>query len=97
MRILGIDPSYAILGYGIIEKKGNNFRPVAYGALTTDAGTPIPDRLKYLYNSLIDIIAKYELDEVSVEELFFNTNAKTAILVDQARGDRKSTRLNSSH
>lgn len=86
MRILGIDPGYAILGYGIIEKKGNNFRPVAYGALTTDAGTPMPDRLKYLYNSLIDIIAKYDPDEASVEELFFNTNAKTAILVGQARG-----------
>ena len=78
MRILGIDPGYAILGYGIIEKKGNNFRPVAYGALTTDAGTPMPDRLKYLYNSLIDIIAKYKPNEASVKKLFFNTNAKTS-------------------
>ena len=86
MRILGIDPGYAILGYGIIEKKGNNFKPVVYGAVTTDKNTPMPDRLKHLYNSLMDIIAEYEPEVASVEELFFNSNAKTAILVGQARG-----------
>ena len=86
MRILGIDPGYAILGWGVIEKKGNNFKPVAYGAVTTDKDTPMPDRLKHLYNSLMDIIAEYEPEVASIEELFFNNNAKTAILVGQARG-----------
>ena len=86
MRILGIDPGYAILGWGIIDMKGNHFKVVDYGAVTTDAKMEMPDRLKVLYNSLMDIIVKYEPDVASIEELFFNTNAKTAILVGQARG-----------
>lgn len=86
MRILGIDPGYAILGYGIVEMKGNRFKAIDYGAVTTDAKTDMPDRLKILYNSLMGLILEYEPDVASVEELFFNTNAKTAILVGQARG-----------
>lgn len=86
MRILGIDPGYAILGYGIVDMKGNHFKAVEYGAVTTDAKMDMPDRLKVLYNSLMEIIVRYEPDAASVEELFFNTNAKTAILVGQARG-----------
>lgn len=86
MRILGIDPGYAILGYGIVDMKGNHFKAVEYGAVTTDAKMGMPDRLKVLYNSLMELIAQYEPDAASVEELFFNTNAKTAILVGQARG-----------
>lgn len=86
MRILGIDPGYAILGWGVIDMKGNHFRVVDYGAVTTDSKMEMPDRLKVLYNSLMDIITEYEPDVASIEELFFNTNAKTAILVGQARG-----------
>ena len=86
MRILGIDPGYAILGYGIVDMKGNRFTTVDYGAVTTDAKMDMPSRLKILYHSLMEIIARYEPDVASVEELFFNTNAKTAILVGQARG-----------
>lgn len=86
MKILGIDPGYAILGYGIVEMTGNRFKVCDYGAVTTDAGMEMPDRLKILYQSLMDIIAEHEPDVASVEELFFNTNAKTAILVGQARG-----------
>lgn len=86
MKILGIDPGYAILGYGIVEMTGNRFKVCDYGAVTTDAGMEMPDRLKVLYQSLMDIIAEHEPDVASVEELFFNTNAKTAILVGQARG-----------
>lgn len=86
MKILGIDPGYAILGYGIVEMTGNRFKVCDYGAVTTDAGMQMPDRLKILYQSLMDIIAEHEPDVASVEELFFNTNAKTAILVGQARG-----------
>ena len=83
MRILGIDPGYAILGYGIIEMRGNRFKVIDYGAVTTEAGMEMPDRLKVLYNSLMELIGRFEPE---VEELFFNTNAKTAILVGQARG-----------
>lgn len=86
MRILGIDPGYAILGYGIIDMKGNKFTPAAYGAVTTPAGMAPPDRLKIIYNELTQIIAKYEPEVASVEELFFNTNVTTAIMVGQARG-----------
>lgn len=86
MRILGIDPGYAILGYGFIDMKGNRFKVIDYGAVTTEASMEMPDRLKVLYNSLMELIARFEPDVASVEELFFNTNAKTAILVGQARG-----------
>jgi len=86
MRILGIDPGYAIMGYGIVDKNGNRFTPVTYGAVTTDKDMAMPDRLKTLYNGLMEIIAEYQPDEVSIEELYFNTNAKTVIFVGEARG-----------
>lgn len=86
MRILGIDPGYAILGYGIIDMKGNRFSVCDYGAVTTDAGMPMPDRLKHLYDQISSIIQEHQPEVVSIEELFFNTNSKTAIMVGQARG-----------
>ncbi len=86
MRILGIDPGYAILGYGIVEMKGNHFEVCGYGAITTEASMNMTDRLKCLYTSLTEIIAEYEPEVASIEELFFNTNTKTAIMVGQARG-----------
>ncbi|MBR0596381.1 crossover junction endodeoxyribonuclease RuvC [Sinanaerobacter chloroacetimidivorans] len=86
MRILGIDPGYAILGYGIIDVKGNHFTVCGYGAVTTDSSMEMPDRLKHLYQQIMEIIQEYEPDVASIEELFFNTNTKTAILVGQARG-----------
>lgn len=56
MKILGIDPGYAILGYGIVEKIGNRFKVCSYGAVTTDASMDMTDRLEYLYDSLREII-----------------------------------------
>lgn len=86
MRILGIDPGYAIMGWGVLEKKGSSVTPIAYGAITTDKDMPMPERLKTLYCSLMDIIAQYHPDEASIEELYFNNNAKTVIFVGEARG-----------
>ena len=86
MIILGIDPGYAILGWGIIEKTGNKFKTLGFGAVTTDKDTPMPERLEYLYNELREIIEEYGPDVASIEELYFNNNAKTAIYVGQARG-----------
>lgn len=86
MRILGIDPGYAIMGYGIIDMKGNHFDVVAYDSILTDKDMPMPDRLKHLYTMLMSLIGQYEPDVAAIEELFFNSNAKTAILVGQARG-----------
>ena len=86
MKILGIDPGYAILGYGIVEMKGNHFTLCCFGAITTDAKADMTDRLKNIYNSLMEIISEHEPEVASIEELFFNTNSKTALLVGQARG-----------
>ncbi len=86
MRILGIDPGYALMGYGVIEQAGNTFRAVKYGSIETDASMPLPDRLKFIYAELMDIISETEPEEAAVEELFYNSNAKTVINVGQARG-----------
>ena len=86
MRILGIDPGYAILGYGILDKIGNRFSVVDYGSILTDADMEMPERLRILYDELKAIIEKYQPEEAAIEELFFNNNAKTAILVGEARG-----------
>lgn len=86
MIILGIDPGYAIVGIGVIEYVGNKFRPIEYNAITTQAHTLTSLRLKTLYDEINIFIDKYKPDAIAIEELFFNSNAKTAILVAQARG-----------
>lgn len=86
MRIIGIDPGYAIMGWGILDLKGNKFSVVDYGSITTDAGVEAAKRLQHIYAELGAIIAKYQPEEAAIEELFFNNNAKTVILVGEARG-----------
>jgi crossover junction endodeoxyribonuclease RuvC len=86
MIILGIDPGYAIVGAGVVDYTGNKFRAIDYRAVTTDAGTPFELRLKAIYDGVTEIIQTYKPDFMSIEELFFNNNAKTAIAVGQARG-----------
>lgn len=86
MIILGIDPGYAIVGYGAIEYMRGRFRVLGYGAITTEAGIPVPKRLEIIHNELKDVIARYHPDEIAVEELFFNSNHTTAITVAEARG-----------
>lgn len=86
MRILGIDPGIAIVGYGVVDKEGNCYKTVAYDAVTTRAHTPLEERLERVYNGIDEIIKEYKPDAMSIEELFFNNNAKTALTVGQARG-----------
>lgn len=86
MRILGIDPGFAITGYSIIDYQGNKFKLIDSGAVTTRAGESFPLRLTKIYDDLSMIIDEYKPDAISVEELFFNNNVKTAINVAQARG-----------
>lgn len=86
MRILGIDPGYGITGYSIIDYIGNKFKLVASGAIKTDAKMSFPLRLSEIFTNLNLIIDEYAPDAMSVEELFFNNNIKTAINVAQARG-----------
>lgn len=86
MRILGIDPGYAIVGYGVVDYAKNRFATVGYGAVTTKAKTPFEMRLADIYNDILSIIDKYNPDELAIEKLYFNTNTTTAIDVAQARG-----------
>ncbi len=86
MRILGIDPGYAIVGYGVVDFENNHYNAVTYGAITTDKDMEMSLRLKCIYSQISDLIDLYKPDAIAVEELFFNKNVKTAILVAQARG-----------
>ena len=86
MRILGIDPGFAITGYSIIAYIGNKFYLRTSGAILTEAKTSFPLRLEKINKELAEIIENYNPDAMSIEELFFNNNAKTAINVAQARG-----------
>jgi len=86
LRILGIDPGLAIVGFGVIEYSANRFRTLSYGAITTPAHTPVGQRLSQIHRELDQLIKKYQPDEMAVEELFFNTNITTGITVAEARG-----------
>lgn len=86
MIVLGIDPGYAIVGYGIVEYKNNKFSAIDFGAVTTKAGVRFSSRLEKIYNDILYIMETYKPEAVSIEKLFFNTNTTTAIDVAQARG-----------
>ncbi len=86
MRILGIDPGFAIVGFGVIDYDGNKSKLVQNGVITTPAHKDNPIRLKIIYDETKKIIQQYKPDALAIEELFFNTNVKTAIMVGQARG-----------
>ena len=86
MVILGIDPGYAIVGYGILRYEKNRFQILDYGAVTTPADMDFPQRLLEIYQDLSFLFQKYKPDVMSIEKLFFNTNKKTAVDVAQARG-----------
>ncbi len=86
MRILGIDPGYAIVGYGAVDYERDKFQPVGFGAITTQAGTPFCERLLSIFNDMCEIIERTQPQAMSVEKLFFTNNQKTGIDVAQARG-----------
>ncbi len=86
MRVLGIDPGLAIVGYGVIDFDGSKMKVVDYGVITTPAKTSYASRIKQIYDAMQILLDKHCVDEVAIEELFFNQNTKTAIDVAQARG-----------
>lgn len=86
MKILGIDPGMAIVGYGLIEVEGECIRLLASGSIQTDKKLADSKRLLEIYNDLSTILQKYKPDCASVEELFFFKNQKTVIPVAEARG-----------
>jgi crossover junction endodeoxyribonuclease RuvC len=86
MRILGIDPGLAIVGWAVLDSVKGQVYPVAYGAIKTPAHTKVEERLSTIKSDLETIIEKYHPDEMAVEEIFFNTNITTGISVSEARG-----------
>ena len=86
MRILGVDPGFAITGFSIIDYIDNKFKLIASGSIQTNAKEDFPQRLSKIYDDLNEIIDTFKPDCVSIEELFFNNNQKTAVNVAQARG-----------
>lgn len=88
MIILGIDPGIAIVGWGVVsaDNSGMRQKPVDFGAVTTSSSLNTEDRLMAVYNEISAIIKKYKPDCAAIEELFFNTNQKTGIIVAEARG-----------
>jgi crossover junction endodeoxyribonuclease RuvC len=86
MRIIGIDPGFAIVGYGIVDYQSNKFKVIAYGSIETSHKDSIDIRLLQIYEGLAQLISLYKPDVLTVEELFINKNIKTAINVGQGRG-----------
>jgi crossover junction endodeoxyribonuclease RuvC len=87
VRIMGIDPGLANLGWGVIETSGiSDIKLVDYGAIRTKKNRPSPQRLDILYRGVCKLIEKYRPSQVAVEDLFFSRNTKTAIKVAEARG-----------
>ena len=86
MTILGIDPGVAIVGFGVIESSGAAQKLVSYGAIRTEAGLRLAERLSQIHSDMLQLIDTFRPDSIAVEELFFNTNITTGISVAHGRG-----------
>ena len=86
MMIIGIDPGYAIVGWGVVEYIKTRFKTVDYGAITTSPKLDFPSRLQMIYEKLFEILKTYRPSEMAIEKLFFSQNKTTGIDVAQARG-----------
>lgn len=86
MVILGIDPGFAIVGFGVLEAERGTTRLIRCGTITTPAGQPLPARLLQISNDMSELLTVFQPDAMAVEELYFNNNVTTGIGVAQARG-----------
>lgn len=88
MRVLGIDPGFGRVGYGIIDYVKNKYKALEYGCISTPQDIPFPERLNKIEMDLEEILSRYknQIDAASIEELYFNTNVTTGIKVAEARG-----------
>lgn len=86
MIILGIDPGFAIVGFGVLQSEQGKQTLVSCGAITTEAGLPLPTRLLQIENDMAQLFETFHPDAMAIEELFFNNNITTGIGVAQARG-----------
>ena len=85
MRVLGIDPGYAIVGWGVVDYAGNRFAPVDFGAVCTDAGMPFERRLDEVYAGVKDVIERTQPEVLAIEKLFYQHNQTTVILLAAAQ------------
>ena len=86
MRILGIDPGIATIGFGVVDSDKNKQKLIQCGVITTPAHTSLASRLKQIYEDMLQLLELFRPDAVSIEELFFNTNITTGIAVAHGRG-----------
>jgi crossover junction endodeoxyribonuclease RuvC len=86
MIIMGIDPGLSSTGYGVVEKKGSRLQSIGFGEINTSSREPLSLRIDKIYCEVKVLIENYQPDIVVLEELFFNTNARSAMVVGQARG-----------
>jgi len=84
--IMGVDPGLSFTGYGVVEKEGDRLQPLGYGGITTSSKDAMSFRLAKIYSEVKELIERYEPDLLVLEELFFNTNVRSAMFVGQARG-----------
>ena len=87
MRVLGIDPGTAVMGYGVVESvPGRPYRLLECGTLTTGARDPLPSRLRVLHDGVTALIARHTPDAVAVESAFYGKNVRTTVVLSHARG-----------
>ncbi|MBN2168695.1 MAG: crossover junction endodeoxyribonuclease RuvC [Actinobacteria bacterium] len=86
MRVLGVDPGITNTGFGLVVEESGRMKAVHHGSIKTRSGDNMSHRLNILYKRLVEVISELSPDTVVIEELFFNTNLKTAVAVGQARG-----------
>ena len=86
MIILGVDPGYAIVGYGVVRVQNSRYQPLEHGAIVTKANDIFVRRLEIIYDALTEVLEKWKPEAVSLEKLYFQNNQKTAIGVAEARG-----------
>lgn len=86
MRILGIDPGYATIGFGLIEAVHGRSQMLNYGAISTPPGIPFASRLEILYDDMTVLLKETQPEAVSIEQLFFGNNITTGIDVAHGRG-----------
>jgi crossover junction endodeoxyribonuclease RuvC len=86
MRVFGIDPGSLITGYGVVEEEGNRLQAVAWGTVRTSSKHALSERLKRIYDGLVEPLQTWQPDAVSVEQVFFADNPKTALILGHARG-----------
>lgn len=86
MRVLGIDPGSLVTGYGIVEQQGNKLIHIDNGCIAPNNKQPLHLRLKEIYSGLQEAIQRYNPDAISIEDIFFSQNARSALKLGQARG-----------